>query len=121
LELVVLAVVEQVELLVVPWDDRIEDDDDKDDDLQYNDMHDDDDGGASCLSCCNNNCSCTLEGPSNAEAKCKPNNSSSLTSTAAFDAEDDDDAIGDIRLDVSYCTIIGDRILCVDRWSVVLS
>jgi hypothetical protein len=119
-ELVVLAVVEQVGWLVVPWDDRI-DDDDEEGDLQYNDMHEDDDNddGASCLSCCNNNCSCTLEGPSNAEAKCKPNNSSSLTSTAAFDA--DDDAIGDIRLDDSYCTIIGDRILCVDRWSVVLS
>jgi hypothetical protein len=104
-ELVVFAVVEQSGWLVVPWDDRTDDDDDKDDDLQYNDMHDDDDDddGASCLSCCNNNCSCTLEGPSNAEAKCKPNSSSSLTSTAAFDA--DDDAIGDICLDGSYCTI----------------
>jgi hypothetical protein len=104
-ELVVLAVVEQVELLVVPWDDRI-DDDDKDDDLQYNDMHDDDDDdddGTSCLSCCNNNCSCTLEGPSNAEAKCKPNNSSSFTSTApAVDAAADDDAIADIRFDDKY-------------------
>jgi hypothetical protein len=97
-ELVVLAVLEQVRWLPVPWDDRI---DNEDDDLQYNDMHDDDDDddGASCLSCCNNNCSCTLEGPSNIEAKCKPNNSSSLTSTAAFDA--DDDAIGDIRLAVT--------------------
>jgi hypothetical protein len=109
-ELVVLAVVEQVGWLVVPWDDRIDDrSDDDDDDLQYNDMHeddndDDDDDGASCLSCCNNNCSCTLEEPSNAEAKCKPNNSSSLTSIAAFDA--DDGAIGDIRLDDSYCTIV---------------
>jgi hypothetical protein len=105
-ELVVLAVVEQAGWLMVPWDDRIDDDDDdEDDDLQYNDMHVDDvdDDETSCLSCCNNNCSCTLEGPSNAEAKCKPNNSSSLTSTAAFDA--DDDAIGDIRLSDSYCTI----------------
>jgi hypothetical protein len=116
---VVFAVVEQVGWLVVPWDDRIDDDDD---DLQYNDMQedDDDDDGASCLSCCNNNSSCTLEGPSNAEAKCKPNSSSSLTSTAPT-ADADDDAIGDIRLDDSYCTIIGDRILCVDRWSVVQS
>jgi hypothetical protein len=92
-ELVVLAVVEQVGWLVVPWDDRI-DDDDKDDDLQYNDMHDDDDS-ASSFSCCNNNRSCTLEGSSNAEAKCKPNNSSSFTSTAP--AADAFDAIGDIH------------------------
>jgi hypothetical protein len=101
-ELVVFAVVEQAGWLMVPWDTSIDDDDD---DLQYNDVHDDDDDddGASCLSCCNNNCSCTLEGPSDAEAKCKPNNSSSLTSTAAFDA--DDDAIGDIRLSDSYCTL----------------
>jgi hypothetical protein len=105
-ELVVFAVVEQVRWLVVPLDDSIEDrSDDEYDDLQYNDMHNDDDDdddnddGASCLSCCNNNSSCTLEGPSNAEAKCKPNNSSSLTSTAAFDAYDD--AIGDIRLTVT--------------------
>jgi hypothetical protein len=107
-ELVVFAVVELVRWLVVPWDTSIDDDDD---DLQYNDMQedDDDDDGASCLSCCNNNCSCTLEEPSNAEAKCKPNNSSSLTSTAAVDAYDD--AIGDIRLDDSYCTIIGDNIV----------
>jgi hypothetical protein len=100
---VVLAVVEQAGWLVVPWDDRI---DDEYDDLQYNDMHDDDDDadGDSCLSCCNNNCSCTLEGPSNAEAKCKPNNSSLFTSTApAVDAAAADDAIADIRFDDKYC------------------